>query len=65
MEGTLLNKKVFTATLATSVIVGSSFALAPASASTISFTDVKEDYSHYTAITELAKAGVINGYADG
>nr|WP_106784755.1 5'-nucleotidase C-terminal domain-containing protein [Lysinibacillus timonensis] len=57
--------KVFTATLATSVVVGSSFIMMPASADTVSFSDVKESHSHFTAISELAKSGVLNGYADG
>lgn len=56
--------KVFNATLATSVVVGSGLLVTPAQAESISFTDVKEDSIYYQAIIELAKIGAIEGSSD-
>jgi len=57
--------KVFNATLATSVVVGTGLLATPAQAENITFTDVKEDSVYYNAIIEIAKLGTIEGFADG
>ncbi len=57
--------KVFNATLATSVIVGSGLLVAPVQAESISFKDVKKDSIYYNGISGLAKLGAIHGYPNG
>ncbi|WP_081976200.1 5'-nucleotidase C-terminal domain-containing protein [Ureibacillus manganicus] len=59
--------KVFNATLATSVVVGSGILAVPtqAQAETISFSDVKIDSNFYNSIIELAKSEIMVGNPDG
>ena len=59
--------KVFNATLATSVVVGSGILAVPtqAQAETISFSDVKKDSNFYNSIIELAKSEIMVGNPDG
>lgn len=57
--------KVFNATLATSVVVGSGLLAVPAQAETIAFKDVDKNSNFYNSIIELAKSEVMIGYPDG
>ncbi|MDM5333696.1 5'-nucleotidase C-terminal domain-containing protein [Ureibacillus composti] len=57
--------KLYTASIATSVLAASALVITPAQAESISFKDVTSSNSHVEAITNLANNGLIKGFTDG